>query len=177
MKKKEVRLFENEFTFHGKHATQVKFLVNEAGIYKKYIDVYMNAAVLGAIFQRRVKNDTKTKDKATIFADAFTNRKRDCIFLFRLVMLLDEQKMTQEERLNRTFRYDADIEKNEKLKECIDIFNEYVRAGVEYMFETFTSGCTSKDDYIQRAFSVVKDFKEQYDGVSYEEKTKKLLEQ
>ena len=41
----KVRLFENDVTITGIHATHLKFLVNDAKLYNDYIDVYMNAAV------------------------------------------------------------------------------------------------------------------------------------
>ena len=177
MKKKDIkiRLFENDLNITGKHATHLKFLVNEAKLYDDYIDVYMNAAVLGYLYSKKEPKDNESTDRARIYADAFSNYRTECIFLYRLIMLLDDASLTTDERLDRAFRYDANPEKEEELKECLDTFNAYVRGGIEYMYAVFTTGCTSRDDYIREAFNVSKNFKDSIDDVSYEEKIKRLL--
>lgn len=177
MAKKEgkTRLFESDLTITGKHATYLKFLVNEAKIYNDYIDVYMNAAVFGYMYSKRECKDNESTDRARIYADAFSTHRTECIFLFRLITLLEDEDITTEERLDRAFRYDANPEKEEELQKCIDIFNEYVRGGIEYMYNLFTTGCTSRDDYIRTTFDAVRNYKDSIDGVSYEEKIKKLL--
>lgn len=177
MAKKEgkTRLFENDVTITGKHATHLKFLVNDAKLYNDYIDVYMNAAVFGYMYSKKDDRDNESTDRARIYADAFSNHRTECVFLFRLITLLDDENITTEERLDRAFRYDANPEKEEELQKCIDTFNAYVRGGIEYMYNLFTTGCTSKDDYIRATFEATRNYKDSIDGVSYEDKIKRLL--
>lgn len=177
MAKKEgkTRLFENDVTITGKHATHLKFLVNDAKLYNDYIDVYMNAAVFGYMYSKKNERDNESTDRARIYADAFSNHRTECVFLFRLITLLDDENITTEERLDRAFRYDANPEKEEELQKCIDTFNAYVRGGIEYMYNLFTTGCTSKDDYIRATFEATRNYKDRIDGVSYEDKIKRLL--
>ena len=52
-KEKRIGLFETDVTLTGKHATYLKYLVNDAKIYDDYIDVYMNAAVLGFLYSKK----------------------------------------------------------------------------------------------------------------------------
>ena len=40
-------MFENDYALFGKHATYVKFLKDEAKVFNRYIDVYMNGAIMG----------------------------------------------------------------------------------------------------------------------------------
>lgn len=40
-------MFENDYTIQGKHATFIKYLVKDAGVFPRYIDVYMTGAALG----------------------------------------------------------------------------------------------------------------------------------
>lgn len=176
-KKKEnkTRLFENDITITGKHATHLKFLVNDAKLYNDYIDVYMNAAVFGYLYSKKEAKDSESTDRARIYADAFSNHRPECVFLYRLITLLDDESISTEERLDRAFRYDANPEKEEELQKCIETFNSYVRGGIEYMYALFTTGCTSKDDYIRATFEASRNFKDSIDGVSYEEKIKRLL--
>ena len=177
MAKKEgkTRLFENDITITGKHATHLKFLVNDAKLYNDYIDVYMNAAVFGYMYSKKDDRDNESTDRARIYADAFSNHRTECVFLFRLITLLDDENITTEERLDRAFRYDANPEKEEELQKCIEKFNAYVRGGIEYMYNLFTTGCTSRDDYIRATFEATRNYKDSIDGVSYEEKIKRLL--
>lgn len=177
MAKKEgkTRLFENDVTITGKHATHLKFLVNDAKLYNDYIDVYMNAAVFGYMYSRKEDRDNESTDRARIYADAFSNHRIECVFLFRLIILLDDENIATEERLDRAFRYDANPKKEEELQKCIDTFNAYVRGGIEYMYNLFTTGCTSKDDYIRATFEAIRNYKDSIDGVSYEDKIKRLL--
>lgn len=176
MAKKNVRLFESDVTITGIHATHLKFLVNDAKIYNDYIDVYMNAAVFGYMYSQKADRDSSdSTDRARIYADAFSTHRTECIFLYRLIMLLDDAQMSTEERLDRAFRYDANPDKEAELQASIELFNSYVRGGIEYMYNQFTTGCTSRDDYIRNIFVVSRNFKDSIDGVSYEEKIKKLL--
>lgn len=177
MAKKETktRLFENDLTITGKHATHLKFLVNDAKLYNDYIDVYMNAAVFGYLYSRRDAKDNESTDRARIYADAFSNHRNECVFLYRLITLLDDGAISTDERLDRAFRYDANPEKAEDLQRCLDTFNDYVRGGIEYMYTLFTTGCTSKDDYIRASYEASRNFKDSIDGISYEDKIKRLL--
>ncbi len=177
MAKKEgrLRLFENDITITGKHATHLKFLVNDAKLYNDYIDVYMNAAVFGYLYSKKDDRDNESTDRARIYADAFSTHRTECVFLYRLITLLDDENITIEERLDRAFRLDANMEKEDDLQRCIDTFNDYVRGGIEYMYNLFTTGCTSKDDYIRASFEATRNFKDSIDGVSYEDKIKRLL--
>lgn len=178
-KKKEAktRLFENDLTITGKHATYLKFLVNDAKIFKDYIDVYMNAAVLGFIYGKHEERDSDSSDRARIYADAFVSHRNDCIFIYRLIILLEDRDMSIDERLDCAFRLDANPDKEAELQANLDVFNSYVRGGIEYMYSIFTEHCTSRDDYIRTTYEVIRDFKDSIDGVSYEEKIKALLQQ
>ena len=102
-------------TINGKHATYLKFLAKKnsrddqspdnptaARLFERYIDVYMNAAVFGLLYNRTAKRDTSSDDRARVYADAFANERENCIFLYRMVMLLDKTtELTPEERVDR----------------------------------------------------------------------------
>ena len=172
---KKLRLFENDLTITGKHATYIKFLVNDAKLFNAYIDVYINATIFGYLNNDTKEKDNESTDRARIYADAFSTHREECMFLYRIITLLDENDISVDERVNRAFRYDAVPEKADIVKTSIDKFNAYMRGGVEYMYSQLTTGCTSKDDYIRKSFEITKKFKDDIDGVSYEEQIKKLL--
>jgi len=182
-------MFENDYAITGKHATYLKFLAkknardddgpettNSAKLFDRYIDVYMNAAVWGLLYSRTAKRDTESDDRARVYADAFANERDNCVFLYRMVMLLDSTvKLTPEERVDRAFRYDTAPEKAEQFKQNMDLFHDYVRGGIELMYEQFTDGCTTRDDYLTKAYEVMTTFKKELEGISYEDELSKLL--
>lgn len=182
-------MFENDYTINGKHATYLKFLAvknardddgsdgtNRARLFERYIDVYMNAAIWGLLYQRTAPRDNTSNDRARIYADAFSNEHDNCVFLYRLVMLLDKTTdLSQDERIDRAFKYDTLDDKKEEFAKCMELFNSYVRGGIEQMYETYTDGCTTRDDYLDKTYEVLSDFKKEVDGYSYEEELKKLM--
>lgn len=181
-------MFENDYTIYGKHATYLKFLAKKnardegldnptaAKLFERYIDVYMNAAVFGLLYDRVAKRDTASEDRARIYADAFANERENCVFLYRMVMLLDKTKeLTPEERIDRAFRYDTQPEKADEFRKNMDLFHDYVRGGVEVMFEQFTDGCQTQDDYISKTYEVMTTFKKELEGISYADELEKLI--
>lgn len=166
-------MFEQDYTFYGKHATLLKYL--DAKVYSRYIDVYMNAAVMGLLHGKRSVRDS-SEDRARIYADAFARERENCIFLYRLVMLLDEStKLTPEQRIDRAFRDDARYDST-KLQENLDIFHSYILGGIELLYDKYTTGCTTSEDYIDRIYELMSSFKDEISAnVSYEDKLSALM--
>lgn len=182
------RIFETDYTINGTHATKLKFLAkknsrddtepdnpNSAKIFERYIDVYMNAAVFGIYYRRKAKTET-SNDRARIYADAFIRERDNCVFLYRLAMLLDDSEIiTSTERIDRAFRYDSLPEKADEVKKNLELFHDYVRGGIDIMYEKFIENCYNREDYLEKTFSVMKDFKEELDGIDYAAKLAKLM--
>ena len=57
----------------------------------------------------------------------------------------------------------------------MELFNDYVRGGIELMYEQFTDGCSTRDDYLNKTYEVLKTFKEEIEGISYEDELAKLI--
>lgn len=182
-------MFESDYTINGKHATYLKFLAKKnsrddqgsdnpsaARLFERYIDVYMNAAVFGLLYSRTAKRDMASDDRARVYADAFATERQNCVFLYRMVMLLDKTvDLTPEERLNRAFRYDSAPEKEVEFRQNMELFHDYVRGGIEVMYEQFTDGCTTQDDYLSKSYEVMTTFKKELEGLSYADELKKLI--
>ncbi len=189
MSENRIRLFETDYTINGTHATRLKFLAKKnardvdesdntqaAKIFERYIDVYMNAAVWGIYYRRKAKNDRSTKDTASVRADAFIRERETCIFLYRLVMLLDDsENLTQTERIDRAFRYDSLPDKADELKKNLELFHDYVRGGIDLMYEKFTDGCMTREDYLEKTFEVMTEFKSELDDIDYSAELAKLM--
>lgn len=172
---KQVRLFEGDFDLKGKHATWMKFLVDEAKLYPRYLDVFLHAAVLGFTYDIKRERDEDSTDRARIYADAFINNKADCLLIYRLITLLDIDNLSVDERLDRAFRLDSVPERGDELQACKDKFLSYVLGGIEYMHDTFIEGCTSQDDYIKATCKECNKLHEKMQGASYEDKIARLL--
>ncbi len=183
-------MFENDYTITGKHATYLKFLavknsgskiVDEsspisAKIFERYIDVYMNAAIWGLLYERTAPRDTTSDDRARIYADAYSTERENCVFLYRMVMLLDKTTTLEPSvRIDRAFRYDVQEDKKVEFEKNMDLFHSYVRGGIEEMYEQFTDGCSTRDDYMNKVYEVLTTFRQEIAGLSYEEELAKLI--
>lgn len=169
-------MFESDYALVGKHATYMKFLVNEARLYERYIDVYLNGAVFGLLYNCMAVRDNSSQDRARVYADAFATCRDDCLFLYRLVMLLDESTcISAEERIDRVFRHDADPKQVEHLEKNMDLFHSYVRGGIEILYGKIVEGCITEEDYIARLYEMMKSFSEEIEGFPYEERLARLV--
>lgn len=54
-----------------------------------------------------------------------------------------------------------------KSSKNMDLFHDYVRGGIEVMYEQFTDGCQTQDDYLSKTYEVMTTFKKELEGISY----------
>lgn len=183
-------MFENDYTLTGKHATYLKFLAiknsvakdtdettpTAARIFERYIDVYMNAAIWGLLYERTAPRDTTSDDRARIYADAYANERENCVFLYRMVMLLDKTTILEPNvRIDRAFRYDSQEDKKQDFEQNMELFHSYVRGGIEEMYEQYTDGCSTAEDYMNKVYEIATTFKHEIEGATYEEELAKLI--
>lgn len=160
-------MFERDYQLKGKHATYAKHLRDTAGVFKRHIDIYMIGAIMGFLHGRHVPEDNTNPDNVNILADVIIREKAKCEFIYRMLMLLDETTgLTLEQRADRAFRDDAD---EQAMIKNMDLFNAYMRGGIEFLYEKFSEDCITQDDYINKVFELVHRFKNDIDGKSYED--------
>ena len=163
-------MFDSDIKIVGKHATYIKFLSKKttelnkdfagAEIFRRYIDVYIAGAMLGILKKRKSEVDNAPNgDTAMIFASAVINEQSNLKFLYRMILLLDDAALSNDDRVDLAFRNDTN---NEKLKAGMEVFNSYARGGIEWFYEKFTDGATTKEDYLQKIAEIVRDFEEIY---------------
>ena len=173
-------MFDKEYDVLGKHALYVRQLardikINGQSLFERYLDVYLNGAIFGLLYNRTAKREA-SPEQANIPASAFNTSRHDCIFLYRLVMLLEQStNAAPEERINRAFRHDADDSMKDKLEANMNLFHSYVLGGIEVLYEKYTDGCTTEEDYMERIHSLMQDFQEEIQGITYEDKLKELI--
>lgn len=166
-------MFDRDYQLRGKHATYAKHLRDTAGVFKRHIDVYMIGAIMGFLHGRLVPEDTTTKDDVMMFADVFIREKTKCEFIYRMLMLLDETTgLTLEQRADRAFRDDTD---EQAMVKNMDLFNSYVRGGIEYLYEKFSEDCVTRDDYINKIYEIVNRFKHDIEGQSYDDMIQSIM--
>ena len=167
-------LFEKDYAFKGAHADKVKLLADSKfdkthKLFDRYMDVYLLAPIVGFLKGRRADVDKSTPTNANILAAIMIQYRSELLFTYRLIMLLDkEYEPDQTERINKAFRYYGDEEKSKK---DMERFEEYVRGGVDYLYEKLYSDATLPEDYINNLYDFVEDFHDKYGDL-----TKEILE-
>lgn len=158
-------MFDDNILLKGKHATYIKYLSKKtekndrkekvAGVFERMIDVYMTAPIIGLVYGLRRDEDNSSPDVAKIFAETVNKEQLNLVAIYRIVMLVDNStSLSNDDKIERAFR-NADVTNNMKL------FNSYVRGGLEWLYESFTLGATTKDEYLTRIYDVVANFAEE----------------
>ena len=108
-------MFDNEKVFYGKHADYVTFLCkdkrsnleNGLNLFETKIELYILAPIVGIIYNRKSAIDNSTNSKSTIQLQQIKNYEDDLIYVYRMIMLLDEREnISYEKRIDRAFRSD-----------------------------------------------------------------------
>ena len=161
-------MFKNDILLKGKHATYAKMLCltsekkdlssdrKPANVFSRIIDIYMVAPVIGLVYGLKRAEDKESKDSVRIFADAVIGEQKNLECIFQMAMLVDDSSLSADEKINRAFR-------SEEEKKRFELFNSYVRGGIEWLYEQFTTGTTTHDEYIAKINEIVSSFKEEHD--------------
>ena len=168
-------MFEKDIIITGTHAKYIKEMKEVAGLFARNLDIYMLAPIMGFLNNRKGQKNNEGGEKSTIQAQQLSNVKEDCELIYRLIILLDGDDIDKDERLNRAFRYDSDVEKKKEFDNAMEIYNEYVLGGIEYMHETFVAGCVEVDDYTTKIFEAASDFQDEINELDYSEEVKKYF--
>ncbi|NLD50199.1 MAG: hypothetical protein GX660_23935 [Clostridiaceae bacterium] len=163
-------MFNKPYLLKGKHASYIRFLsaqtkINDknakgAFVFRTAVEIYKTAPLIGLAYNRKSQEDTQSSDSYTIFGDAIIGHQADLDFAFRLVMLADNStELSSDERVDRAFKQD---EQHEKLAQNLELFHQYMRGGLEWLYEHITDGATTKEDYLEKVYEIVKFYKEDF---------------
>ena len=125
--------FKKEFEFHGKHARMAGELWvksdYEHTYFRRLIDLYMVAAVVGFRVDRKAKEDFSPFGTKSILAEQIINAKEELDFIMQMMIMLDaKESMTAEEAVKKAFR---GAETEEEFQTYQSMFHDYVRGGGE----------------------------------------------
>lgn len=152
-------LFENEIEFVGRYATIVRHLKDDLGLFTTFRDAYVTAAIIGYVNKRTEVDGSGDKvQAASIFPNELSKRKHDLRFLYRIIMLVeDNPTFTIDDYMNRAFRDDADDANSDNLKKNMAMFNSYVCGGLDFLNEKFGS-LERTDDIVDTLYEMVHNF-------------------
>lgn len=155
-------MFTSDIVIKGKYATYLRYLSQKtekndhkekvAGVFERHIDVYMAAAMIGVTYGLKAEEDNSSSDTTKLFADVVNREQDNLITIFRIAMLVDNSShLTADEKIERAFK-EPDTLENMKL------FQSYVRGGLEWLYDQFTTGATTKDEYLAKIYEIVDNF-------------------
>ncbi len=156
-------MFDKEYSFRGKHCDYVIKLTadydtNRHKLFATNYDVYAIAPIIGFLYQRKATLD-KTGDSTKIFPDKLMKEQQNLRFNYRLIMLLDAKNESDfNERINKAFRYYG----TEKAIGDEELYESYVRGGVEVLFEKLIQPVNAAEDYLKNLYDFLEEFDERY---------------
>jgi hypothetical protein len=156
-------MFNKEYRLVGKHASYAKFLnaytrnldkeARVAGIFSIAVDVYMIAPLIGVAYDRRAPIDTEIDDSLNIMSSQIVSRQEQFDTVYRLVMLTEKSAdLSSDEHLERAFK---DDEIPEKTDSNMELFHQYLRGGIEWLYEHIAEEATTQDDYLEKVKELV----------------------
>ena len=148
--------------FNGKHADMVNDLTREFDnkknkLFERNYDVYKLAPIIGFLYQRKADIDTSKDSKPTkIFVEQLMSNIDDFQFNYRLILLLDKNhEPNPQKRIEKAFRGNNDPEDEE-------LYESYVRGGVEVLYEKLMDDVSSPDEYMTKLYDFLEEFDERY---------------
>lgn len=158
-------MFEKDYYFRGKHAQMVLQLTNKQSsdikaLFNSNADVYKVAPIVGFMYQRMAPIDTSSDDKTKIPDNMMFKIRKVCLYNYRLIMMAYEKNTSSlEERVERAFKLD---EKDEERKYYDEIFDNYVRGGVEVLYEKILSDTQNINDVIKNISEFLYSYNDRY---------------
>lgn len=156
-------MFDKEYSFRGNHAGKVikmtaVFDNNKNKLFSRNLDVYLMAPIVGFLYNRKADLD-RSGESTKIFPEQLMNERNNLLFTYRLIILLDKDHEPDfDERINKAFRNYG----SEKAAPDEDLYEAYVRGGVDVLFEKLFGNISSEEDYLKNLYDFLEEFDERY---------------
>lgn len=146
----KLEYFHRSVIITGKHSRLIDDMWEQNQIQKSYfkrlVDLYTIAPIIGLRMKKVAKEDRTEEGRRTVPVDQMMTKLEDLTTIMQIVLLLDETSgLTIEQRINRAFR---GPQSEEEFNSNVDIFNSYVRGGIEILHE----------ELVQRALGIEDEF-------------------
>lgn len=170
-------MFDKQYRFRGIHALRVAELngafdeKSKAQLFDRNVDIYANAPLIGFLYGRRADLD-ETKSEETgqvptrnVMGDRVIYSQEELLYNFMLIMLLDkEYEPDEDKRVDKAFRLIGKDPADEER------FEQYLRGGIDVLYEKLIDGATSPEDYVNQLYDFVAEFQDRFNSeVSSEE--------
>ncbi len=160
-------MFDKQYRFFGSHAEKVNALTSifdadsKSKLFEHNYDVYINAPLVGFLFNRKATRDKDASSKniapQNIFPEQMINFSDQLKYNLRLILLLDVQHEPDEQkRLDKAFRKLGADERD------LALFDEYVLGGVDVLHEKLMEGDNNPDAYVGRLYDFLEEFHERF---------------
>lgn len=135
--KENYEFFKKEFQFQGKHAKMVEELWNKDNysktFFRRLIDLYILASIIGFRMNRKEVVDTSGNEVKSIFPEQLLREKETLDFIMQMIIMLEaSEKESPADCIYKAFR---GAETKEDYDCLYKLFNDYVRGGVEELYE------------------------------------------
>ena len=156
-------LFNGDYSFRGIHAEKVIELTasfDEKGnkLFARNLDVYLIAPIIGFLYGKKSELDNSGKTTNILFA-AMSKETTTLLFNYRLIMLLDKNNEQDfDQRIEKTFRDYG----TEKAKQDEELYESYVRGGIDLLYEKLISTASKPEDYLKNLYIFMDEFEKLY---------------
>jgi len=166
-------MFEANLKFIGRHAQEIRELApsklaggqaqQDQTIFSRYVDILPVAVVLGFLCHRRSGVDDMpgaSASETNILLEQVNQVRGSLEFAYRLILLLhDKEHLPLQARMDRAFRYDSDAEK----RAVGDvIFFEYMRGGIDLLYEKLLADASSTEEDVKNLYAFVREIQDLY---------------
>jgi len=156
-------LFNGDYSFRGTHADKVIQLTatfddKNNKLFARNLDVYLLAPIVGFLYGTKSDLDSTSKPTNILLA-AMAKETTMLWFNYRLIMLLDNKNEPDfEKRVEKAFRnYGQEIAKQDE-----ELYESYVRGGVDILHEKLIKPSIQPEDYIINLFKFMEEFEDKY---------------
>jgi hypothetical protein len=156
-------LFNREYAFRGIHADKVNELTasfddKKNKLFDRNLDVYLLAPIVGFLYGKKSELDIYGKD-TKIFLEQLSKENTTLWFNYRLIMLLDEKNEPEfDKRVEKAFKNYG----TEQAKPDEELYESYVRGGVDILHEKLISNISQPEDYIKNLYNFMDEFQKRY---------------
>lgn len=156
-------MFNRDYSFRGTHAEKVieltaTFDENGNKLFNRNLDVYLLAPIVGFLYGKKADLDSTGKTTNILF-DAMSKETTTLWFIYRLIILLDKDHTPDfENRVEKAFRdYNS-----EKVKSDEELYEAYVRGGIEVLYNKLIFNSTKSEDYLRNLYMFIEEFEGLY---------------
>lgn len=157
-------MFTKEYSFKGSHAEMVRKLTAEFDengnkLFDRNLDVYMLAPIIGFLYGRKAEINKDPLSPTKIFPQQLIDNSIDLMLNYRLIILLDKNNEPDaEKRVDKVFRDYG----SEKAISDEELFEMYVRGGVDVLYEKLINNIKNTNEYVTRLYDFMEEFDERY---------------